>query len=82
MNEIVGAVFPFSHETIERMLSGEKSVIAKYGKFRFLYKGKKIIFYDASTRSLVGEVTIKEIAVDDPLKIWEKYGGKIQLNKD
>ena len=82
MTKIYGAVFPLPHDAVERLLSNEKDVFAKYGRFLRLSKGNRIVFYDSSIRATVGEAKISEIAFMNPTELHEKYGARLFLTTE
>lgn len=80
MGKIYGAVFPLPHDLTERLLSQEKDVFAKYGRFLRLSKGNKILFYDSSVHAIVGEAKVIEISFMNPTELFDKYGTRLFLN--
>ena len=81
-NKIVGAVFPLPHKTVERLLSKEKDVFTKFGRFKHLSKGQKLLFYDSSIHAIVGEAVIEEVTHADPSIVKAKYGSRLFLKSD
>ena len=81
MDKIVGAVFPLPGRAIERLLSKERDVFAKFKRFLHLSKGQKILFYDSDIHAIVGEAAIEKVVYMDPLTVWAKYGHRLFLNK-
>ena len=79
---IRGAVFPVPHQFVDRLFLNEKDVFVKWGRFRFLDGGQRLVFYDSGMRKLIGEARIQEVAYDDPMKIWKMYGNRIFLEKN
>jgi len=82
LDKIVGAVFPLPHGAIERLLSKESDIFAKFGRFLHLSKDHKILFYDSDIHAIVGEATIEKVVFMKPLAVWAKYGPRLFVNKD
>ena len=82
LDKIVGAVFPAPGKTIERLLSKERDVFAKFGRFLHLSKGQRLLFYDADVHAIVGEAKIDKVVYMDPMKAWAKYEQRLFLNKE
>lgn len=78
----MGAVFPLPHKPIERLLSKERDVFAKFGRFLHLSKGQILQFYDSDIHAIVGEAKIQKVVHMDPMNVWAKYGQRLFLNKD
>jgi hypothetical protein len=81
-NKIVGAVFPLPHKMVERLLSKEKDIFAKFGRFKHLSKGQKLLFYDSSIHAIVGEAAIEEVIYADPSTVRAKYGSRLFLDSN
>lgn len=79
--EIIGAVFPVPHQFIQRLASDKKDVFVKFGLFRFLSEGKRLVFYDSGIHMLVGESEIKQVISDNPERIWRAFGPRIFLEE-
>lgn len=82
LKEIRGAVFPLPHDAIERLLTGEKDVFVKFGRFLYLSSGQKLLFYDSSVHAIVGEAEIFEVLCISPADVWSKYGQRLFLSRD
>lgn len=82
MADIYGAVLPIPHSGVERLLSGEKDVLTKYGKFNHLCGGCIIQFYDSHVQGVVGEATISEVEFLTATEAEKKFGERIFLTKD
>ena len=75
--DIYGVLFPVPHQYVQRLASGEKDVFVKFGRFKFLSKGKRIVFYDTGIHMLVGESKIERVAYAESEKIWRMFGSRI-----
>lgn len=81
LDKIKGAVFPIPHKPIERLLSKERDFFVKFGKYRYLSKGQKIVFYDSDVRLTVGEAYIDEVGYLTSTEVWAKYKQRLFLTK-
>jgi hypothetical protein len=81
LKKIVGAVFPVPHEGVKRLLSGKSDVFAKFGKFRHLAEGQRMLFYDSSVHGIVGEATIEQVIHTDPLDVRERFMERLFLTR-
>ena len=79
--DIYGALLPIPHQYIQKLASGEKDVFVKFGRYKFLSEGKRLVFYDSGIHMLVGESEIKRVVYDDPEKIWRMFGSRIFLEE-
>jgi len=79
---ILGVVLPVPHRFVDRLFSGDKDIFVKWGHFRFLRKGQRLVFYDSGIRKLVGEATIEEVNSHEPTAVWRAYGKRIFLEKN
>jgi hypothetical protein len=82
LEKIVGMVFPFPHKTVDRLLSKERDVVSKFGRFLHLSKGQRLQFYDSDVHAIVGEAKIEKVVHMDPMNVWETYGQRLFLNQD
>ena len=74
-------VFSIKPVYIDKILSGEKSIEIRR-KFSKKWLGEKVSLYSSSPdKALVGYAIIKNIIVDMPSTIWEKFNKNIGVNK-
>jgi len=82
MRGIRGIVFPVPHRFVDRLFSGEKDVFVKWGRFKYLESGQRLVFYDSGIHRLVGEARIQEVSDSDPATVWRMYEKRIFLEKN
>jgi len=65
-----------------KILSGDKKVEVRR-KFSKKWKGSKVTIYaSGSERSFVGEALIKDVIIDKPENVWERFSDKIGCAKE
>lgn len=85
MAKIVGVAFPIPKQFMDRFFEEGKDVFIKPATlWKELKPGMKFVFYQSrEDTGLVGEARIKDIKlIDDPMKVFEMYGGRVFLTKE
>ena len=83
--KIVGVTYPIPKQFMDRFSKGGKDVFIKPATlWKELKPGMKFVFYQSrEDTGLVGEARIKDIKlIDDPMKVFEMYGGRVFLTKE
>lgn len=82
MDKVVGVIFPVPGKFVDRLLHENRNVFVKYTKLNVV-PGDKVVFYASQgAKELVGEGIIQVVEFLTPNEAFEKYGGKIFLDRD
>ena len=85
MNDVAGIIFPVPKQFVDRLLVEKRNVFVKYvarnGLLRLSIKHRVLFYVSHSSKEIVGEGTIEEIAFLTPAETLGKYGKKIFLDE-
>ena len=86
MRDIAGVIYPIPLEFVSRIFAEQKKVFVKYVAHETcigLVPKNKILFYASlGQKEIVGEAIIKTIEFLTPIRVLEKYGDNVFLNRD
>ena len=85
MSEVKGVTYPIPKQFMNRFFEEGKDVFVKPATaWKELRPGMKFVFYQShEDTGFVGEARIKRVVLmDDPMKLYETYGGRIFLTKE
>ncbi|MBE8540186.1 DUF365 domain-containing protein [Geoglobus acetivorans] len=85
MPRIAGVTYPIPKPCVNRFFEKDKNVFVKPATvWKQLKPGMKFVFYQSrEDTGFVGEAIIKNIeVVEDPLRIFDRYGDRVFLTKD
>ncbi len=82
--QIVGVTFPIPKQYMDRFFKGKDVFVKPATTFKELKPGMKFVFYQShEDTGYVGEARIKRIILmNDPMKFFETYGGRVFLTKE
>jgi len=85
VSEVKGVTYPIPKQFMNRFFEEGKDVFVKPATaWKELRPGMKFVFYQShEDTGFVGEARIKRVVLmDDPMKLYETYGGRIFLTKE
>jgi len=86
LRDIVGVIYPIPLDFVNRIFVEKKKVFVKYVAHETcvrLAPKSKILFYAShGQKEIVGEAVIKTIEFLTPIRVLEKYGDNVFLNRD